>query len=80
MNDIAMYETFEEVSNEQIFFEKIFIKVDYPFSEVKFKKEDFVLATKITALKFLGGFNYDDDENRKIFLNNRILNNSDLFI
>ena len=59
------------------YFLKILVEVGYPFSKV-FKKEDFVLASKITSLKFLGGFNDDDSENRKIFLNNVIVDNEEI--
>ena len=58
-------------------FLKTLLEVGYPFSKV-FKKEDFVLASKITSLKFLGGFNDDDSENRKIFLNNVIVDNEEI--
>jgi hypothetical protein len=78
MNDIGMYETFEEVSSKQLFFKKIIVEIGYPFSKVFFKKEDFILASKITSLKFLGGFNDDDSENRKIFLNNVIVDNEEI--
>ena len=63
-----MHETFEEVSNKQLFFKKILVEVGYPFSKVFFKKKDFVLASKITSVKFLGGFNDYDSVNRKVFL------------
>jgi hypothetical protein len=78
MNDITMHETFEEVSNKQLFFKKILVEVGYPFSKVFFKKEDFVLASKITSIKFLGGFNDYDSINRKIFLNNVIIDNDEI--
>jgi len=78
MNDIGMYETFDEVSSKQLFFKKIIVEIGYPFSKVFFKKEDFILASKITSLKFLGGFNDDDSENRKIFLNNVIVGNEEI--
>jgi hypothetical protein len=39
MNDITMHETFEEVSNKQLFFKKILVEVGYPFSKVFLKKK-----------------------------------------
>ena len=78
MNDIIMHETFEEVSNKQLFFKKILVEVGYPFSKVFFKKEDFILASKITAVKFLGGFNDYDSVNRKVFLNNMLIDNEEI--
>jgi hypothetical protein len=78
MNDIIMHETFEEVSNKQLFFKKILVEVGYPFSKVFFKKEDFILASKITSVKFLGGFNDYDSVNRKVFLNNMLIDNEEI--
>ena len=78
MDKIDMCETFEEVSSKQIFFGKVFVNIGYPFSKVFFKKEDFVLATRITYTKFLGGYNDDDSENRKIFLNNKLVTNKEI--
>ena len=39
MNDVTMHETFEEVSNKQLFFKKILVEVGYPFSKVFLKKK-----------------------------------------
>ncbi len=80
MNKNLIYETFDEVTNKQIFFKTIFIEINYPFSVVNFDQEDFELATKITALKFLGGFNYVTDESRIVYLNKIKIQNNDLFI
>lgn len=73
-----MYETFDEVSNKQLFFDRVFVDVGYPFSKVFFKKKDFILATRITSLKFLGGYNDDDSENRKIYLNDKLIQNEEI--
>ena len=78
MSDIEMYETFDEVSNKQLFFDRVFVDVGYPFSKVFFKKKDFILATRITSLKFLGGYNDDDSENRKIYLNDKLIQNEEI--
>jgi hypothetical protein len=80
MNKYLLYETFDEVTNKQIFFEKIFIEVSYPFSEVKFNQNDFELATQITALKFLGGFNEISSEARVIYLNKHLIQNEELYV
>lgn len=47
-----------------------------PFSEVFFKDYDFLLASKIVSLKFLGGYNDINDVN--IFLNNNLIENCKL--
>lgn len=78
LNDIGMYETFDDVSKKQKFFNKIFIEIDFPFSEVIFNKEDFLLATKITAFKFLGGYNDYYENSRKVYLNDIIINNEEI--
>ena len=78
MTHFIMHETFEEVSSKQLFFKKILVEVGYPFSKVFFKKKDFVLASKITSVKFLGGFNDYDSVNRKVFLNNILIDNEEI--
>ena len=74
-----VYETFKDTSNLR-FFDKIKIYVDFPYSEVTFDKVDFELASRIVGLQFLGGYNENDSINRIIFLNDKVINNSDLFV
>lgn len=75
-----MYETFDEVSDKQIFFKKIIVEISYPFSEVTFDKEDFIKATKIMIGKFIGGFNDCEEGDRIVYLNNEKIINSELYI
>lgn len=73
------YETFEEVEDTQ-YFKKIKIEISFPFCVVNFEKEDFIDAFEITAIKFLGGFNDDDEISRIIYLNKEKINNEEFFI
>ena len=79
MRELLVYETFKDTSNLR-FFDKIKIYVDFPYSEVTFDKVDFELASRIVGLQFLGGYNENDSINRIIFLNDKVINNSDLFV
>ena len=58
--NLTGYETFDVVQDTQ-YFKQIKIEISFPFCVVSFKKEDFSDACEVTAIKFLGGFN-DDDE------------------
>lgn len=62
------------------YFLKNFYNVMFPFSEVIFDKEDFLLATQITAIKFLGGFNDDYENSRKVYLNNNMIKNDEIYV
>jgi hypothetical protein len=79
VRELLVYETFKDTSNLR-FFDKIKIYVDFPYSEVTFDKVDFELASRIVGLQFLGGYNENDSINRIIFLNDKVINNSDLFV
>ena len=79
MKEIIVYETFKEIPNLR-YFEKIKIYVDFPYSEITFDYLDFELTSKIVGLQFLGGYNDNDPINRVIYLNNILINNTDLFI
>jgi ABC-type uncharacterized transport system ATPase subunit len=50
----------------------VIIKLEIPFSEIRFKKLDFNLASKITTLKFLSGFS--DPKDVIIYLNKKEIN------
>jgi hypothetical protein len=78
MNKINAYDSFEIVSNKQIF-ENIKIEINFPFSDVIFDGIDFELACEVVATKFLGGFN-DNYESVTIFLNAIKIENSELYI
>jgi hypothetical protein len=77
MNDFTIYETFKKVSDKQLFFKKILVEVEYPFFE-SFLRKNFILASNITSMKFLEGFNDYDSINRKIFLNNMLIDNNEI--
>jgi hypothetical protein len=47
---------------------------------VNFEKEDFSDACEVAAIKFLGGFNDDDEISRVIYLNKDKINNEELFL
>jgi hypothetical protein len=78
MNRIDAYDSFEIVSNKQVF-ENIKIEINFPFSDVIFDDIDFELACEVVAIKFLGGFN-DNYESVTIFLNAIKIENSELYI
>jgi hypothetical protein len=78
MNKINAYDSFEIVSNKQIF-ENIKIEINFPFSDVIFDGIDFELACEVVATKFLGGFN-GNYESVTIFLNAIKIENSELYI
>lgn len=52
------------------------IRLGLPFSEVIFEDSDFDLATKITALKFLAGFNDVNDVD--IFLDKELIKKEEI--
>ena len=77
--NLTGYETFEEVRNTQ-YFKQIKIEISFPFCVVNFEKEDFSDACEVAAIKFLGGFNDDDEISRVIYLNKNKINNEELFL
>jgi hypothetical protein len=50
----------------------VIITLEVPFSEIKFKKLDFDLASKVMTLKFLSGFS--DPEDVIVYLNKKEIN------
>jgi hypothetical protein len=77
--NLTGYETFEEASNTQ-YFKQIKIEISFPFCVVNFETEDFSNACEVAAIKFLGGFNDDDEISRVIYLNKDKINNEELFL
>jgi hypothetical protein len=80
MKDFLFYETFDEVSDKQIFFNSVFVELEYPISSVSFSYENFELASLVVSKKFLGGFNDDSCEDRIIYLNDFLIENKYLFL
>ena len=80
MKDFLFYETFDEVSDKQIFFNSVFVELEYPISSVSFSYENFELASLVVSKKFLGGFNDDSCEDRIIYLNDFLIENKSLFL
>ena len=80
MKDFLFYETFDEVSDKQIFFNNVFVELEYPISSVSFSYENFELASLVVSKKFLGGFNDDSCEDRIIYLNDFLIENKYLFL
>ena len=77
--NLTGYETFDVVQDTQ-YFKQIKIEISFPFCVVSFKKEDFSDACEVTAIKFLGGFNDDDELSRVIYLNKDKISNEELFL
>ena len=75
MKKFEAVETFLPMNDEQEFF-NIKIFYDVPITEVRFDQNDLLSAIQITALKFLAGFNNEDDV--EIYLNNHILSKNEL--
>ncbi len=75
MKKFEAVETFLPMNDEQEFF-NIKIFYDIPITKVRFDQTDLITAIQITALKFLAGFNNEDDV--KIYLNNHVLSKNEL--
>lgn len=77
--ELMGYETFDDVEDIQ-YYKKIKIEISFPFCLVIFDKIDFDEACQVTAIKFLGGFNDDDEKSRIIYLNEKQIENNELFL
>ena len=62
------YETFEDVEDIQ-YYKNIKIEISFPFCLVNFSKIEFDEACQVTAIKFLGGFNDNDEFSRVVYIN-----------
>ena len=73
------YETFEDVEHIQ-YYKNIKIEIKFPFCLVNFNKIDFGGACQVTAIKFLGGFNENDEFSRIVYINEIKIENCELFL
>ena len=77
--ELMGYETFEDVEDIQ-YYKNIKIEINFPFCLVNFSKIDFDEACQVTTIKFLGGFNENDEFSRVVYVNEIKIKNCELFL